>query len=423
MSKICSLIFVSSALFAAACAAEGTSERELPSWEEYKAGAARVSEDGNPYFLIGGDLVVKEEKRLREAYDEYIAVLRAEASGLSSVEQHSTVMLKPNGQDDIWSSSQRLNLTYCVDNAWGSSKQRVVDEMAAATGAWEAVANVDFLYVPAQDGNCGSSPSGVLFSVRKQSSGGGCAFFPQDGVSCEGTRVLTYSLNNVPGGPPVTTTGILRHELGHILGLRHEHIRSGFSCNGGFEPTTDSRNVTAYDSASVMHYPWCQGGTNTGDLTLTALDIQGIRALYGAPGGGGAVCGNGALESGEQCDDGNTTSGDGCSSTCQLESGGGTSRTDTRSGSVSANAFVHFPAYSVKPGTQLKAVMTGTRDPDLYVRWNARPTTASWNCRPYLNGASETCTLTVPAGTTSAYVSVRGYTAGTYSVTTTYTAP
>ncbi len=67
--------------------------------------------------------------------------------------------------------------------------------------------------------------------------------------------------------------------------------------------------------------------------------------------------------------------------------------------------------------------MTGTRDPDLYVRWNAQPTTASWNCRPYLNGASETCTLTVPAGTTSAYVSVRGYTAGTYSVTTTYTAP
>ncbi len=256
MNKICSLIFLSSGLFAAACATDGPAEPELPSWEEYKAGAARVSEDGNPYFLIGGDLVVKEEKRLREAYDEYIAVLRAEASGLSSVEQHSTVMLKPNGQDDIWSSSQRLNLTYCVDNAWGSSKQRVVDEMAAATGAWEAVANVDFLYVPAQDGNCGSSPSGVLFSVRKQSSGGGCAFFPQDGVSCEGTRVLTYSLNNVPGGPPVTTTGILRHELGHILGLRHEHIRSGFSCNGGFEPTNNARNVTAYDSASVMHYPW-----------------------------------------------------------------------------------------------------------------------------------------------------------------------
>jgi len=31
------------------------------------------------------------------------------------------------------------------------------------------------------------------------------------------------------------------------------------------------------------------------------------------------VCGNSAVEDGEQCDDGNTTSGDGCSSTCRIE--------------------------------------------------------------------------------------------------------
>ncbi len=31
------------------------------------------------------------------------------------------------------------------------------------------------------------------------------------------------------------------------------------------------------------------------------------------------VCGNGAVEAGEQCDDGNTASGDGCSATCRIE--------------------------------------------------------------------------------------------------------
>jgi TonB family protein len=31
------------------------------------------------------------------------------------------------------------------------------------------------------------------------------------------------------------------------------------------------------------------------------------------------VCGNGAVEAGEQCDDGNATNGDGCSSTCRTE--------------------------------------------------------------------------------------------------------
>lgn len=35
--------------------------------------------------------------------------------------------------------------------------------------------------------------------------------------------------------------------------------------------------------------------------------------------GGSAVCGNGILELGEQCDDQNTDSGDGCSATCQTE--------------------------------------------------------------------------------------------------------
>ncbi len=35
------------------------------------------------------------------------------------------------------------------------------------------------------------------------------------------------------------------------------------------------------------------------------------------------VCGNGAIESGEQCDDGNGTSGDGCSAACQLEASPG----------------------------------------------------------------------------------------------------
>lgn len=413
-----SLKLAMSMLLLSACTTAGTPQDRPPSWEEYKA-AATQTVDGHTFFLIGGDIPVSE-KVLREAYDQLVNVLRDEAAGLATTEQQSTVMTI-NGNDDIWSSTQRRNLTYCVDNAWGADKQRVVNEMAAATAAWEAVANLDFRYVPAQDGNCTPAPSGVVFSVRKQSSGGGCAFFPSYPDSCFGARVLTYSLLNVPGAPVVTTTGILRHELGHIIGLRHEHIRSGFACNGGFESTTESRNVTAYDSASVMHYPWCQGATNTGDLTITTRDAEGARLLYGAP-GAGPVCGNGAVESGEQCDDGNTTSGDGCSSTCQTE-GGGTPTSDVKSGSVARNAFAHFAPYQVKAGTTFSAVMTGTGDPDLYVRWNAQSTTASWTCRPYTSGASETCSLTVPANVTTAYVSVRGYTAATYRVTTTYTRP
>ncbi|MDD2807167.1 MAG: SdrD B-like domain-containing protein [Patescibacteria group bacterium] len=47
------------------------------------------------------------------------------------------------------------------------------------------------------------------------------------------------------------------------------------------------------------------------DVTLTPVNNQCVE---------NPVCGNGAVEQGEQCDDGNTTSGDGCSDLCQLES-------------------------------------------------------------------------------------------------------
>ncbi|MDY7225769.1 M4 family metallopeptidase [Hyalangium rubrum] len=54
----------------------------------------------------------------------------------------------------------------------------------------------------------------------------------------------------------------------------------------------------------------------------------------------------------------------------------------------------------------------GTGDADLYVRYNAPPTTTSYNCRPYLDGNNETCTLSAPfAGTW--YACTRGYSAYT----------
>ncbi|WP_281281975.1 M14 family zinc carboxypeptidase [Aliikangiella coralliicola] len=63
----------------------------------------------------------------------------------------------------------------------------------------------------------------------------------------------------------------------------------------------------------------------------------------------------------------------------------------------------------------------GSGDADLYVRYGSKPTTGTWDCRPYRNGNEETCTITnIQAGTY--HVMLRGYRAysGT-SVTGTYT--
>ena len=73
------------------------------------------------------------------------------------------------------------------------------------------------------------------------------------------------------------TLGLLRHELGHTLGFRHEHTRpEAGTC---FEDN-NWRALTPYDSASVMHYPQCNGTSS--DLSMTATDRQGAVTLYGS---------------------------------------------------------------------------------------------------------------------------------------------
>ena len=52
----------------------------------------------------------------------------------------------------------------------------------------------------------------------------------------------------------------------------------------------------------------------------------------------------------------------------------------------------------------------GTGDSDLYVRFGAKPTTTTFDCRPFINGNNETCTLTNPVAG-DWYVMIRGFTA------------
>ncbi|MBD1557815.1 S8 family peptidase [Vibrio sp. S9_S30] len=54
----------------------------------------------------------------------------------------------------------------------------------------------------------------------------------------------------------------------------------------------------------------------------------------------------------------------------------------------------------------------GTGDADLYTRFGAKPTTSSWDCRPYRSGNSETCTV---SNTNSGryYIMLRGYSSAT----------
>jgi len=157
--------------------------------------------------------------------------------------------------------------------------QMVVDNLKTATGDWERTCGVDFQHRADLDGQPGTDPAGCLFVVFLQEAGGSViasSFFPSDPPDRRHMLIdptyFTTSFDKV---------GVLRHELGHVLGFRHEHIRNDAPPVCPNEPLWDTQVLSVYDPKSVMHY-FC-GGVGSHDLQITDLDRKGARMVYGPP--------------------------------------------------------------------------------------------------------------------------------------------
>ena len=59
----------------------------------------------------------------------------------------------------------------------------------------------------------------------------------------------------------------------------------------------------------------------------------------------------------------------------------------------------------------LVVTITGSGDADLYVLKNGTPTTATYTCRSWATGNTETCTINNPTAGTTYYIAVRAYSA------------
>jgi MYXO-CTERM domain-containing protein len=237
------------------------------SFEEFKAKTYR--EPGSGLYILDWDRPVSGDEDLYKIWE--------------ATQQGALAVMTEAGADVKWSATQRKNLTYCVSNAFGANKQTVVNAMqTASAGGWEKFADVKFVYVAAQDANCTSANANVVFDVNPVNANGQYlmrAFFPNS-PRVERNVLIDNSAFQPGGTGNVPFANIVAHELGHTLGFRHEHIRPEANAGQCLEDNA-FRGLTTYDSASVMHYPQCNG-TST-NLAFTTRDQQGVAMLYGAP--------------------------------------------------------------------------------------------------------------------------------------------
>jgi serine protease len=375
-------------------------EWKAKTFEEFKAQTYKEPFEGGKY-IVNGDTPILNGKLLQEFFETRIKESDSPAEG----GRKKLTVHQVNGQDAVWNSTEKRQLTYCVSTSFGNHYNQMVADMQAATGAWEAVANVDFIYVAGQDGNCTATNSNVVFDVRPVNVNGqylARAFFPDEPRPTRNVLVDNSSFQLDPNAK-LSLQGILRHELGHTIGFRHEHTRPD---SGTCFEDNNWRPLTSYDAFSVMHYPQCNG---KGDwaLTLTNIDSNGAACLYG-PAQGFTI--DSSICQGPEEPPGPIACGP------KMESFTGQN--------VAKNEEKTFGPFVVAPGTLVEVVMHGEAnpgDPDLYVRFSQDPTTTAYDCRPYLSGAEETCTLDVPTNGTAVHVKVRGYSAAHFNLTVTHT--
>ena len=195
-------------------------------------------------------------------------------------------------------------LSYCIVRSTFESDdhyQRAVTYVHSAIKAWQSICNVKFEYRSQYD----AENRATLFPINSddehlvtfvvletaQIEPYAVSFFPSNAPSARQLRIYPYLFEQTE----FDRVAVLAHEIGHVLGWRHEHARpdapfwEDARCRteaaSSTRPFNPAGRLTEFDPDSIMGYPWCRTADNVAirAMRISDADVRGAQMVYGAP--------------------------------------------------------------------------------------------------------------------------------------------